>query len=134
MRLVLLTTAMALTAGCAGNTSSTPSDAKSRDATLVCWRSFADIGRASVAKLGKNAKGLQVAAAYTEAAGAIDHLPLLDVDPELTALLSKFSRDFRELGAVYGRLSTRREDINYGLDKIGESFLRGFAGDPFGTF
>jgi hypothetical protein len=87
-----------------------------------------------VAKLGKNAKGLQVAAAYTEAAGAIDHLPLLDVDPELTALLSKFSRDFRELGAVYGRLSTRREDINYGLDKIGESFLRGFAGDPFGTF
>ncbi len=77
---------------------------------------------------------MQVAAAYTEAADAIDRLPLLNVDTQLTSLLSKFSRDFRELSAVYGRLSTRREDINYGLSKIGESFLRGFAGDPFGTF
>jgi hypothetical protein len=77
---------------------------------------------------------VQIAASYTEAADAIDRLPLIDVDTELTSLLSKFSRDFRELGAVYGRLSTRREDINYGLSKIGESLLRGFAGDPFGAF
>jgi hypothetical protein len=101
---------------------------------MACWRAFADIGQAADAKLGKNAKGVQVAAAYTEAAGEIDRLPLLDVDPDLVSLLGKFSRDFRELGAVYGRLSTRREDINYGLARIGESFLRGFAGDPFGSF
>jgi hypothetical protein len=105
-----------------------------KDATLACWRSFADIGQAAETRLGKNAKGTQIAAAYTQAASEIDRLPLLDVDPDLTSLLSKFSRDFRELGAVYSRLATRREDINHGLNKIGESFLRGFAGDPFGTF
>lgn len=137
MRLTLMLVACGLAVSCSNSTSTAPqvaANTKCKDATLACWQSFGDIGRSAKAKLGKNAKGVQVAAAYTDAAGAIDCLPLLDVDPDLTSLLSKFGRDFRELGAVYGRLSTRREDINYGLSKIGESFLRGMTGDPFGTF
>jgi hypothetical protein len=132
----LLVFACGLTCSCANYTSSDPSASalsRTKYATLVCWRSLADVGKAAEAKLGKKPKGAQIAASYDEAADAIDRLPLLDVDPEFTALLSKFSRDFRELGAVYGRLSTRREDISYGLDKIGEAFLRGLAGDPFGA-
>lgn len=109
-------------------------DARVRDATLACWHRFADIGKTTEARLGKTPTGLEIAAAYTKAADEVDRLPLLSVDPELTELLSKFARDFRELGTVYERFSTRREDIGHGLNKIGESFLRGLAGDPFGTF
>jgi len=137
MRLTFMATVGMFAVGCSGDTphqGQSGGSSNSKDATLSCWRSFADIGRAAETKLGKNARGLQIAATYTEAAGKIDRLPLLDVDPELTSLLSKFSRDFRKLGAVYNRLSTRREDINHGMNKIGESFLRGFAGDPFSVF
>ncbi len=120
-----------------GPTGSSPSkDAPagpSKEATLACWRDFGSLAKAVKTKLGKQPKGRQVAAAYAELANAIDRLPLLDVDPELTALLSKVSRDTREFSAVFGRLATRREDIGYGLDKIGESFLRGATGDPFGA-
>lgn len=137
MRFALLFAAGALTAGCSGGgrpDHPAPSESRAKDATLACWRSFIDIGRSAEGKLGKRPTGVQVAAAYTEMANAIDCLPVLDVDPELTGVLSSFSRDFREVGAVYGRLSVRREDLGHGLSKIGESFLRGFAGDPFGTF
>lgn len=137
MRLAILLAMCGLIVSCSSNTplgSPIAANTKCKDATITCWRAFVDIGRVAETKLGKKATGLQVAEAYTEAASAVERLPLLDVDPEFTSLLSKFSRDFRELGVIYGRLSTRREDISYGSSKIGESFLRGIAGDAFGTF
>lgn len=126
--------ACGLICSCASHQSSGPSSSgPSKDATLACWRDFVGLTKAVKAKLGKQPKGTQVATAYAELANGIDRLPLLDVDTELTALLSKISRDTREFSAVFGRLATRREDIGYGLDKIGESFLRGVTGDPFGA-
>lgn len=101
--------------------------------TLTYWKKFIELGKEAEAGLGKSPKGKEVAKAYREVGRRIAGMPTLDVEPDVVELFERFSKDFTALAVVYDRISTRNEDIGYGVGKIIESALRGMAGDPLGA-
>lgn len=127
-----------------------PKADKQADATVKYWESLAAIAKQAKAlnKVTENAKTPeQIAAMFRNAAATITKmcdeitaLPVVDVDPEATQYaaesvelyrqIASTCRDFASFAEESKDFQKRNNSVATGL----EAFVRGFLGDPLGTY